>query len=231
MKRLVLLVILIAGCGTTDSGSLLTSGMSAEMSAVTQGNGSTVVTVELFSGNPDQLIFVDLTGDDQLIAKHGSDSQVMTETQLVTIVAHEATFPVGGEGEMFTVDFQRTIDDGAPMSTMTLPASFTLGTVPASASRAADLTITWSPGSLDPITWRVEGTCIDTAIGNLTSDTGTLTIPANTVQKVQAQNVPDTCQATLTIDRVHPGQLDTHFGKGGQAQGVQERTATFTTTL
>ena len=232
MRKLALLLTLLAACGTTDSGSLLTSGMSAVVGARADGSGNTTVYAELFSGYPEQLIFVKLTSDDQLIASHGSDSQVMQETQLVTIVDHTAVFPVDGEGETFTIDLERSVDAGAPMSTATLPAPFTLGTVPSSASRSADLTITWSPaGTSDSMTWTIDGDCLEHASGTATGDTGSLVIPANTIHKQTGGNVADSCTATLTVSRVRAGVLDPHFGKGGSSTGSQDRVAMFTTTL
>ena len=230
MRKLALLLALLAACGTTDSGSLLTSGMSAFVGARADGTGSTTVYAELFDGYPEQLIFVKLTSDDQLVAKHGTDSEVMQEEQLLTIVDHTATFPVDGEGETFTIELDRSVDAGAPMSTATLPAPFTLGTTPSTASRAADLSVTWSPaGTSDQMTWMVKGDCIQDASGTATGDTGSLVIPASTLQKAAGTNVPDSCTATLTVSRVRAGVLDPHFGKGGSSTGSQDRTATFTT--
>jgi len=224
--------MLAAGCGMTDSGSLLTSGISAVMAAKTDGTGTTSVTAELFSGTPDQLIFVKLTDQDQLVAFHGSQQQTMLGVQLVTIVEYGATFNSAVDGDTFTIDFERVIDAGAPASTATLPAAFTLGTLPSSASRASALSIAWSPGGTnDQMSWQVDGSCIETSIGTVPVDSGNLMIGPNTFHKLAGQNIPDTCAATLTITRTRAGALDPEFGKGGSIFGEQVRSGTFTTTL
>jgi hypothetical protein len=94
MKTIFLLSLLTA-CGTSESGSLLTTGISAEMGAVTTGNGSTRVTAELFEGNPDQLIFVDLQAGDSLVADINGQSMTLAKAQLLTIIDYEAVFPTG----------------------------------------------------------------------------------------------------------------------------------------
>lgn len=223
------LIVLACGCGTTDSSSLLTKGMSAEISAATHGDGTTLVSASLYDGYPEQLIFVDLAPGDQLVATAGGTSMTLDKTQLLTLIAYTATFQTGNEGDEFKVDFQRTVDGGAPNSTVTLPAPFTLGTAPTSASRAQDLTLTWSPsGSTDQMAWEANGDCIQTTSGSIPADTGTFTIPANTF--VLPQGAAQQCQVSLTVLRKRAGSLDPAFGKGGDIIGEQERTAMFTST-
>lgn len=227
---LVLACGLAGGCGVSDSSSLLTKGMSAEITAAAHDDGTTLVTASLFDGVPEQLIFVDLAPGDQLVATSGGTSMTLEKTQLLTIVSYSATFPNGNEGDTFDVDFQRTVDNGAPHSTATLPAPFTLGTVPTSSPRGSDLTITWSPsGTADQMAWEATGDCIQTATGSIPGDTGSYTIPGSTIMVTQGSG--DTqCMVTLTLLRKRPGTLDPAFGKGGDIIGEQTRSATFTST-
>jgi hypothetical protein len=204
--------------------------MSAEITAASRDDGTTLVTASLFDGYPEQLIFVDLAEGDQLVASSGGTSMTLDKTQLLTIVSYTATFPTGNEGDTFNIDFQRTVDGGAPSSTATLPAAFTLGTAPTSASRAQDLTVTWSPsGSADQMAWEATGDCIQTASGSIPADSGTFTIPGSTFVVPQGQG--DTqCQVSLTVLRKRAGSLDPAFGKGGDIIGEQQRTEMFTST-
>lgn len=222
------LLLVACGCGTSDSSGLLTKGMSAEISARTLGDGTTRVSAELFDGYPEQLIFVDLAAGDQLVATSGGTSMTLDKSQLLTIIEYSAVFPTGNEGDTFTVDLQRSVDAGAPSSTATLPAAFTLGQVAASSSRAAGLPITWSPsGSSDQMKWTATGTCIQDASGSIPGDTGSFTIPANSL--VQPMGATETsCEVTLTLARDRKGTLDRAYGKGGDVVGEQARTATFT---
>ena len=226
--KTIALIALLAACGTTESSSLLTTGIAADMSAVTTGDGTTRVTAELFNGSPDQLIFVDLQPGDELVADVGGQSMTLAKTQLVTIISYDATFATGDQGDEFTVDFQRMVDDGAPASTVTLPAPFTIDPVAASSSRAAALTITYAPsGTSDPVGWQASGDCIEVATGAAASDSGSITIPAG---MLTANSGSTSCMVTVSLTRERAGTLDPHFGKGGEIQGQQVRTAMTTST-
>jgi hypothetical protein len=74
MKRLAFLVIFTAACGTEQSGSLLTHGMSADITASSDGTTTNVIA-ELFAGDESQLIFVELSDGDQLIASRATRSR------------------------------------------------------------------------------------------------------------------------------------------------------------
>lgn len=227
----LLLAVLCAGCSTVDSSDILTSGIHAELSAVSSGDGTTDVQATLYLGNPINLNFVDLTGDDELFAVHGSQRKEMNETILLNIVSHRASFPTDAEGEQFEIEFSRTIDNGAPSSTATLPATFTLSGPTAATSRAAALPLSWSPASSgDQMTWQANGDCIDVASGNLSGDTGSFSVPADTLKKRMAAGVADTCMVTVSVRRSREGNLDPGYGKGGYIAGVQVRTVTVMST-
>ncbi|CAN5696501.1 hypothetical protein BH11MYX3_BH11MYX3_23540 [soil metagenome] len=238
MYRLTFAVSLVAlvGCSKTDSEDLKTSGIYASITARAEGAGQTRVTAELLIGNPINLNFVELSADDELIARHAGQSQTMTESQLLNIVSYSATFPTEASGESFEVGFERGPDDvSAPSSTASLPAPFTLAAPPATSSRAAALTLTWSPSATaDQMSITIDGPCIDSANIPVTGDPGSVTIAAGTIKKkmvAQGETVEDSCQARLRIERSRAGQIDSHYGKGGDIHGVQSRMATFTTAL
>ena len=228
MNKLVLVVV-CAGCSQVDSSDVLTSGIHAEMSAVSSGAGTTDVQATLYLGNPIELNFVELTGDDELVASHGSETKVMTETSLLNIVGHHTSFQTDAEGEQFTIDLQRSVDNGAPESTATLPAKFTLTGPTAPASRAAAIALTWSPAaSPDRMSWQATGDCIDIAGGSITGDSGSFSVPANSLHLKGGTGVPNTCTVTVSVSRAREGLLDTSYGKGGHMTGVQVRTVTVT---
>lgn len=230
MNGFLALVILAAGCGTTDSGNLLTRGMSAIMD-VKADETQTTVTAELFSGTPDQLIFVKLTDGDELQAFRGPQMETMIETQIATIVGYSAIFSGNDDTQPFTINFVRTVDAGAPTSMATLPPAFTMDPVPPSQSRAQSMSFSWSPATTDPMSYKIEGSCIQTSQNMVPPNTTAVIIPANGIQKMQGTNIPDTCMATITVTRDGSGSLDPAFGKGGSMTAEQVRTAQFTTTL
>ncbi len=230
MKRFALLV-LIASCTTTESEHVLTSGIYASISASSKGDGKTTVSATLFVGSPIGLNFVELTGDDSLVAKTAGMSKTMQESELLNVVGHHADFPVDAEGAQFEVVFDRAVDGGAPSSVATLPAKFDITNPPASGSRAAAITLAWSPaGSPDAMSWEAKGDCIEDESSPITGDPGTVTIAANTLTKRMGAMIEDNCAVTFTIKRSKAGQLDPNYGKGGTVFGVQYRAAVVATT-
>src|SRR5260221_231231 len=150
LNKLPIIAVVVCGCSQTDSQDITTHGIYAELSAHTQGTGTTTVGATLFRDSPLTLDFVNLSGSDMLVASNNGQDKVMSESSLLNIVDYSAEFQTDAEGQVFDVDLQRTIDNGAPQSTMTLPAKFTLDPLPTTASRAATMTVTWSPfGSAD----------------------------------------------------------------------------------
>lgn len=232
MKITVMLCLAAAGCAKTDSSDLLSTGIYASIAAVARGDGTTDVRATLYVGNPLNLNFVDLTGDDRLVASYGNQEKVMSETIILNIVTHHAEFPNDNAGDQFQVAFERTVDDGAPNSIAVLPDKFTL-TPPVSTtvSRAAQLDVTWSPietGS--KMRWEARGDCIDLVSETLAADTGSFSIEADRIKKRQGETITDECPLTVTVTRARDGQLDPGYGKGGTVEGQQVRTLMLTST-
>jgi hypothetical protein len=230
MTRLLLVPLALAACQKTDSSDILTSGVYADLSAVADGT-STDVSATLFLGEPIHLTYLDLNGDDHLIASHASEHKDMVESIVLNVVSHHATFASSAQGDAFTIAFERSVDGGAPSSVATLPAGFTLAGVAGTQSRAAELTFSWLPGDTgDAMSWQALGDCIELEGSSITGDTGTATIAPNTLKKRMGDGIADQCTVTLTVTRSHPGELDAGYGKGGQISGQQRRSVTFTST-
>lgn len=229
---LALLFATVTGtaCTTTESGNILTRGMFASISARADGSGTTTVSASLFLGQPSDLIFIDLVDGDRLIAHHGGQSRTMSELILLNIVSHTATFPVDDEDARFEVELRREVDAGAPSSSVTLPAPFTLGTVPPSVSRGAAFGVNWTGTSGDLMTWSADGACIEVVSGSISAGVDSVTMPIGTFRKRAGQNIPDSCEVEVTVTREREGDVDRAFGEGGTATGVQARSVTFTST-
>jgi hypothetical protein len=233
--KLCTLMLLTAGasaCTVTESDDILTSGMHASISATADGTGDTRISASLFLGPPSNLNFVNLVGGDELIAHQGTQSKVMSEQIILNIVSHTATFPVDDEGTLFEVELRREVDDGAPSSTVALPAPFTLGNVPPSVSRNAAFGVNWTgpAGQGDRMKWTAEGPCIELASGTVAGDPGSVTMPVGTFRKQAGQNVPDMCEVKVTVTRERDGRVDPAYGKGGTSTGIQTRAVIFTST-
>src|SRR5262245_8493938 len=103
------LSVALAACQRHDSDNILTSGMYASISATAEGNGQTRVTATLFLGNPLNLDFIELEGNDELIAESNGTAKVMDETIVLNVVSYSATFDGDGDGAEFSVQFLRTV--------------------------------------------------------------------------------------------------------------------------
>ncbi len=228
-KLSLLALVLVGACTTVESNNILTSGMSADISARATGDGTTTVSATLYLGNPIDLNFVDLTADDQLRASNGDQAKVMSESILLNIVSHTAVFQTDAADDEFVVDLVRSVDQGAPHSIATLPAPFEIDPIAATSSRAQPVSLTW-PTSTDLIRWAASGECIDSAFQTVALDAGGATIPAGTLHKREGQQIADSCLVTVTVSRVRIGDLDIHYGKGGVFSGEQSRTVSFTST-
>jgi hypothetical protein len=210
---------IVVGCAQTPSNDLFTHGITAEITAQAAGDGTTTVGATFYVGNPIDLNFVQIDGSDQLSASFNGTKQTMAQTELGNIVSYSTTFDDDSEGDQFTVDLQRSEDVSAPDSIATLPTPFTLAQPPTMASRAADLTLTWtSADSPDPIAWTATGSCINQASGTVDDGNSSLTIAANTF--IQAGSAaPTSCTITMALDRQDAGTLDPAYG-GGTIYGV-----------
>jgi hypothetical protein len=217
-------------CTTHDSDSILTSGMYASLGARADGSGRTRTHATLFLGNPASLDFIDLVGDDRLIATREEQMKVMIETQILGTVSYHADFDGDQEDTAFNIALQRTVDGGAPSSSCTLPPPFEVATDEgAEMSRDSAFVIEWDlAGAGDVMSWELEGPCIRTATGSISDDSGSAIIPAGTVEKRQGEEVQDECEVTLEIRRSRDGDLDPGYGRGGVIRCEQVRQASLT---
>src|SRR5262249_6527628 len=156
----------------------------------------------LFLGEPIHLTYLDLNGDDHLIASHGSENKDMVESIVLNVVSHHATFASSAQGDEFTIAFERSVDGGAPSSLATLPAGSALAAAAGTQWPAAELTSSWLPGhTADAMSWQALGDCIELEGSSITGDTGTATIAPNTLKKRMGTGIADQCTVTLTVTR------------------------------
>jgi len=232
MKRLALLVLMTA-CTKVNSEDILTHSMNAQIEAQGDSFGNTTVTTTLYLGDPINLNFVELSTGDQLIATNGASSKPMQESSILNITSYSTQFSTNAADEEFEVAFIRTVDNGAPSSTVTLPDPFDIEPYTNPVSRAADMTIAWTAPATDKLSWSISGSCIDSAGAALQADTGGALLPAGTIKKRMSTGpndvVPESCEATLQLTRSRDGDLDPGYGKGGSIVGTQVRSTTFTT--
>lgn len=231
MKRAILFAAITsagAGCTPVDSNVVATSQLRADVQVLSTGEPSSTVYAWLFShkaGDPPlNLETIRLVDDDAITAISNGSSIAMHESDLVVEYRYDATFPTAEPEQNYEIALARPADTSAPHSYVTLPDPFTL-TMPTTASRAAPLTITWSPGGSDQISIDVTG-CASAHLGPL-PDTGTATVPAGAVV---ADPTNATCDLAFDVSRTRTGTLDRAYGQGGSIVAIQRRTATITST-
>jgi hypothetical protein len=225
------LVVVATACTPVDSNTVHTRDLRADIMVVADGSGAAAVYAWLFShrrGDPplnqDTIRLVD---GDTISATSRDRTVAMQQSDLVVEYRYDATFDSADSGQTFEIALDREADASAPHSIAVLPAPFAI-TLPATFSRSAPLTISWSPsGSADPITVHFSG-CAGAQLGPY-PDTGSATFPAGAIP-AGSGHANATCDLAVAIDRTRSGTLDPAYGQGGSIVGTQERDASITST-
>lgn len=213
------------GCADVASTDVLTSGVYADLAVTATGDGTSKASAILRVGGPFSLTFLDLEGDDQLVAMVGEEVEVLQEASLGTIHSYSATLGMDTPGEEIVIAFERTLDAGAPNSVMALPPAFDLGETVESFERTQGFTVTWEPVESEyDMSVDVDGSCVEGYSESLGSDLGTFTLSPDALQANEDEE-DESCTVTVAIRRSLAGTLDTGYGEGGTATGYQVREA------
>jgi hypothetical protein len=200
---------LVACKETTSSANIRTPGISMAVEVVARSASSSTVTATLQVGGPNGT-YVILDAPDAIYASAGDDRKKM---QAVEDGVYEAKFSVADEDTEFTVELDREEEDDAMDNQGSLPAPFEItSSYPDPLSRADDdILVTWDPAGADG-TMQLEieddvGGCIAFDEDEEVGDTGSYTVKAKTL-KDQDDEMPETCDATLTLSRSRTGDND-----------------------
>lgn len=220
-------------CTTVDSEDLLTSGMSATMTVTALGDGQSRVGTVLRAGAPSSSTFVDLgNGDDLTVSVDGAAPVALVEYSLFGLPGYSVVIDDDSPETVFDISLTRTLDDGAPSSKISLPQPFDLvwDTTPTELSRAQSITFVWNaPEEGGQMAISASGDCLSGYTTTADAESGTVVIPANALTPIAgSENV--NCQATFTFQSQKAGTLDTGFGEGGAASGIQQRSFSLLTT-
>ena len=140
MRSLWFLTLLpLVACESVESKDVGTDAMSAQIEVISADGASTRVNTTLRVGGLTSNTYVQLTGDDQLTADDGTGPIEMSYLSIGDYWTYIADFSVAAADTNFAVALVRSLDDGAPSSTATLPAPFDL-TAPAEATADIDRT-------------------------------------------------------------------------------------------
>jgi hypothetical protein len=239
-----LLVLVVAGCQSIESGDIQTGAISAAIEVRPRADGSaTDVTASLTAG---ALTFVDLDGEDRLVASSGEVSVELQESNLLGAVNYAAALSgIAAPGDVVTVALVRGADHtGAPSSSVRLPEPVTL-TAPAAGttvSRADDDIVATieRAASDDPVRVSWSGECVQEGGLDVPAGQTTVTIAKGSIMKRTpadadaadtdtTQPVADTCTIRLTASRRVVGTLDPAF-EGGSITAVTSSSRDLTST-
>lgn len=216
------------GCSDVGSSSLLTSGMSAGIRGTSTDGENTEITAVLRAGGTASTTYVKLEDDDVLTVQVGDLTQPLDEQSLGPLTSYRTTVAIADPEQPFTVSLDRTLDDGAPATTFSLPEPFQITTEPDQIDPSEAIQVAWEPsGTSEQLRLEVSGECIDGGIRDLTNDDGVTTVPSDYLDSVMEQPGAS-CPVEITISKIRGGTLDPAYGEGGQAQGVQSRSVSFT---
>jgi hypothetical protein len=225
--------VAVVACTKVNSADLKTAGMSAHITVTADGTGKTSVSARL---NVDTNVtdYVDLSAGDSFSATAGGKTQGMGRDNTLGVISYNTDFTgLDAVDTLYTVALTRANDTSAPASTATLPAPFkiTAPTAGATASRAADLTLTWDTTGADAMTYEASGACIKAVFKTaIPSDSGTFVIPKGTIAPTDTSKANDTCQVQITIRRTRNGTLDKAYGYGGDIAAAQTRVVSVSST-
>lgn len=200
-------LFLCAGCEIAGSSDLATSEISAEMLLFATGDGTATAEAILRTGGLGSATFVELSGEDALVATFDGATQELEAQDLVALYRYRTVFESDTAGATVHFDLQRATDLGAPESTATLPDAFVLDPVVDAATSTDSLALSWSPsGSTDAMSLRVEGPCILTYRSSLT-DSGSASVDLSELELTDAEDT-EGCTLEVRLARVRDGVPD-----------------------
>ncbi len=232
MSPFVGLILLspLTGCLSASSSDLATSDISAEMTVEANGETTHVFTV-LRDGGADSHTYVRVSDEDQLSVDDGNRPLQLKENSLAGYTYYTQDVTAQDAGTLFTVIFERSLDSGAPTSTVALPEPFDVSAFEEdySISRTQEaLVLNWAPATPSvPMNVLLSGACIEKTEITLPADQGTYTFQADTLVSLEGTE-EESCKLTATLTREREGVADSRWADGSSIRGTQVRTTSLT---
>lgn len=259
---LILSATLLSGCDNDEpvsSDSVSNNELQAAITVTKASVSSAILVVQLRAVNQTSNNFVELNGDDRLLASiespveeilqqsrsglfgnavfAGDHLSEMTHRELINNQPeYFAIFDDINDGSAFYVSMLRSVDTTILSSQVLLPPSFTLQS-PATGDRfgrSENIPIMWDNTYGYAMELFIEGDCgnndrVSTSI-DIGSDSGSYVLSSGSFS-AQIDN-PSTANCTLSLNlrRKRNGSLNSDFGMGGTIVGVQQRTINITST-
>jgi len=227
LASLCLIGLSALGCSkeTTSSSNIKTGGIAALIDVNAFDDNTATVHVELRVGGSTSNTYVDLEGEDRLLATAAGKTKTLT---VVDTGVYEADFSGVEGGTEFSVTLDRPDDITASDNSGTLPEPFTLEDPSSDLSRMDDdLTLAWAPANTgDGMHVDIDGKCIF-GYDDEMSDTGTFVVEAGELRSTDSDD-PKTCDLTAKVERVRDGSADRAFDPESRFRLHQFRSGRFT---
>lgn len=235
----VLFSVTITACSVeseTDSENVKTSGIRAEISTVSSGDGNTGVATRLAVGSGGTFATnLNLTGGDTLSATDGVSSVVLQKEKdwYTGRIFYKGILAGDAADTQITISFTRPNDTDAPNSVVSIPYSPDL-TAPNSGqefTQAEDINISWdNNGSSLPVSLDFDFNCTlsgkysafdvsKTTIAN----SGSISYSVASLLGNLTLKTGESCGLKITISRSQDGTLDPNYGEGGTIVAIQYR--------
>ena len=247
IKRIVavpcvsLLLLVVGGCGESDSSDIRTSGFYAQFRITATDNNQTNVWAMFKTGSGIGNDTIILTGGDSLQATALGNTRTLARN---SSNAYETDFNIDGGDTEFVISLMRPNDVDAPDSRITLPAAFDILMPNANElfQRGSTITVSWSPSvATEDIRVYFEGECLSRTTGNpirfsvlyITADVGMFTASVDTIMNVFGDlpffDTSINCPVTISVQRNSTGSIDPHYGQGGtiSAKLIRNRNVIF----
>jgi hypothetical protein len=206
----------------TPSDLVRTRTLYGEFGASTDDSGETRVTARLLIGGANGEPYEEMRDGDVLVAKLGDQ----TKTMQLEDGAFRASFNEASDGSEVNIAFNRTADEAATRSAVTLADNLTPD-VGGGEVRRGELVLHWEPfRRIGALRWAARGDCIEDSGGPL-ADEGIYTVPAEQF-RVRSGHEGESCSVELTMTRIRDGEVDPALEQGGVFQSVRTRTISFT---
>jgi hypothetical protein len=236
----VLLAFIFAGCSQTSSENVTTQGIFADIRVIAEGNGATVVKVQLLVGNGGigrtQLILA--PGDTLTVTANGIQKTMVRDTSLIGEVEYWASYGFDDADTLFTVALNRANGMSAPNSNVTLPDGFVV-MLPVSSTvfRTGEvIDVVWAPsGTATVPSISITVDCVLTTgifiseSRNLSpsTDSGASSIAVDSVIPSGPIDTNQQCEGTVYLSRQRYGNLDPNYGEGGLISAEHHNRGTF----
>ena len=223
------LIFGLAACTSVKSSSIVTGALTPEFTATSEDgqiNVSAQFRVDGLSSNT----FVELAEGDKIKAIYGEQEKVLDESSFGSMYTYQSTFDTTEGSQEVRFVLERADGTLLQENLVPLPELFDLASPSTSTvlSRSDELNIQWrSNDSEDPVTIRIEGSCIWSHEDVVPISQGAYPLPVYSLRFHQPMLEGESCDINISLERRVEGTIDPGFEEG-RSYGAQQQSRTVT---